>query len=78
MLLFFGASWPISVYKSWTSRKNGGKSLLFLCFIWTGYVCGLVGKFLFSPSYVIIFYCVNLLFVTVDILLYLCNRSLES
>lgn len=77
MLVLFGLSWPVSVRKSWVSKRTGGKSLLFLCFIEVGYICGLIGKIIFNPSYVIAIYCMNLVFVTADILLYLRNRKLE-
>ena len=50
MLICFGVSWPVSVYKSWVSRKAGGKSLLFLCLIDFGYLVGLLGKLFFNPS----------------------------
>lgn len=78
MLVCFGASWPVSVYKSWTSRSIKGKSLLFLLLIEIGYIVGLVGKILYNPSYVIAVYCVNLLFVTTDIALYFRNRRLAD
>jgi len=78
MLVCFGASWPVSVYKSWTSRSTKGKSLLFLLLIDTGYIVGLTGKLIFSPSYVIAVYCINILFVTTDIVLFFRNRRLET
>ena len=78
MLICFGVSWPVSVYKSWVSRKTGGKSLLFLFLIWFGYLVGLIGKLLFNPSYVIAIYIVNLCFVTADIVLYFRNRNIEG
>lgn len=77
MLILFGISWPVSVYKSWTSKSTKGKSLVFLCCIEAGYICGLLGKILYNPSYVIIVYCLNLTFVTTDIFLYFRNRRLE-
>ena len=46
MVVCFGLSWPISIHKSWTSRTAKGKSLFFECFIWIGYVFGIVRKFL--------------------------------
>lgn len=78
MLLCFGASWPVSVYKSWKSRSTGGKSLLFLCLIDTGYFVGLIGKLLYNPSYVIAVYGLNALFVTADIILYFRNSKAET
>ncbi|MCI8361245.1 MAG: hypothetical protein HFE86_07930 [Clostridiales bacterium] len=78
MLICFGISWPISAYKSWKARQTGGKSLLFLVLIDLGYIVGLIGKILFRPDYVIVVYCINLFFVTADLLLYFRNRRLEK
>ena len=33
MIICFGLSWPLSVYKSWKSRTSKGKSLQFEIFI---------------------------------------------
>ena len=38
MIVCFGLSWPVSIYKSYTSRTAKGKSLFFEVFIWIGYV----------------------------------------
>ncbi len=32
MILSFGGSWPMNVYKSYRARTTKGKSLGFLCF----------------------------------------------
>lgn len=78
MLICFGISWPVSVYKSWTSRKTGGKSLLFLLLIDTGYIVGLLGKIIYDFNWVIVVYCANTLFVTIDIILYFRNKTIEK
>ena len=39
MVLCFGISWPVAIVKSWKSRTTKGKSLVFMLFIWVGYVC---------------------------------------
>ena len=44
MIVCFGISWPLSVYRSYKSRSTKGKSLLFMCFIAFGYVCGITSK----------------------------------
>lgn len=46
MIVCFGLSWPISIRKSIVSRTAKGKSLVFECFIWLGYVFGIVRKFM--------------------------------
>ncbi len=42
MILAFGLSWPLSIYKSVKSRTAKGKSLQFEIFIWLGYIAGIV------------------------------------
>jgi hypothetical protein len=78
MLLCFGAAWPFSLYKSYTSKQNAGKSLIFLCVILVGYVAGTVHKVLYSFDYVIYLYILNGSMVLTDILLYLRNRRLGA
>jgi len=44
MIVSFGASWPVNVVKSYKARTIKGKSLLFLCFIFFGYIAGIASK----------------------------------
>jgi len=79
MVLCFGISWPLSVIKSYKSRTAKGKSLLFLIIIWLGYVFGISGKFItHNVNYVLIFYILNILMVSCDLILYFRNRSLDK
>jgi len=78
MVICFGLSWPLSVYKSWKSGTAKGKSLLFEVFIWIGYVCGIAGKIItHNITYVFIFYIINICMVSADIVLYFrnCHRD---
>ena len=77
MLLCFGAAWPFSVRKSYRSRSNRGKSLLFLCVIEIGYVAGILHKALYNPDPVIVLYILNLVMVFADIILYFRNRRIQ-
>ncbi len=77
MLLCFGFSWPFSIYKSWTSRKTGGKSIQFLFLVVVGYVCGVIHKILYKPDPVVFLYALNALMVSTDIVLFYRNRALE-
>lgn len=78
MLICFGCSWPINVYKSYKSRSTSGKSLTFLLIIVAGYVFGIAGKIMSGNiNYVLIFYLLNLLVVSADIALYFRNKSIE-
>ncbi len=80
MLVCFGAVWPISIYKSWTSRNCGDKSLPFLLVIILGYLAG-IGKCLLDWENVhwsvLVMYGLNVLMVSVDALLYFRNKALE-
>ena len=79
MVISFGISWPTSIIKSYRARTAKGKSLLFLCFIFFGYVCGIAAKILSgSITYVFAFYVLNLLMVGADIALYFRNKRLDA
>lgn len=79
MVICFGASWPLSLYKSVVSCTAKGKSLLFECLIAVGYVFGICGKLVGGNiTYVFIFYVLNLLMVSLDIGVYFRNRRLDQ
>ncbi len=84
MLICFGASWPLNVIKSYKARTTKGKSLGFLLLIILGYIAGIVSKFTsesymasFSQKwYVLCFYFLNLIMVSLDLCMYFRNRRL--
>lgn len=79
MIISFGASWPLSIVRSYKSRSTKGKSLFFMCFILFGYACGLTAKFLnrdFGLAF--IFYFPNIILVSTDIYLYFRNKKIEK
>lgn len=86
MVVSFGASWPLNVIKSYKARTAKGKSLAFLCFIFCGYIAGIISKLLnpaymaafVSKWYVLFFYVLNLIMVAVDLCLYIRNRKLDK
>ncbi len=79
MLICFGMSWPISVYKSITSKSTQGKSLVFILAIIVGYVCGIIGKILSGQiNYVLGLYIFNLIVVSIDLVLYFINKHNEK
>ena len=86
MVLCFGASWPMNIVRSYRARTAKGKSLAFLVLISIGYVAGIISKFMnetymneFATKwYVLIFYCINLVMVCIDILLYFRNRAIDK
>jgi uncharacterized membrane protein len=78
MMICFGAAWPVSIYKSWTSRTCAGKSVIFLYIVLVGYIAGITHKLLYNYNWVIILYILNGLMVIIDILLYYRNLRLQK
>ena len=78
MLICFGLSWPFNIAKSLRSRTAKGKSVAFEVLIITGYLCGMVGKFILGDlCYVVLFYIADILMVATDLVLTLRNRRLD-
>lgn len=85
MILSFGFSWPMNVIKSYKARSTKGKSLLFLCLIFFGYIAGIASKFtneaymasFSSKWYVLVFYFINITMVGIDLALYVRNYRLD-
>lgn len=74
MVICFGISWPMSIIKSYKAHTTKGKSLPFLCMITIGYVCGIFSKIYSGRiTYVFIFYCLNLIMLITELVLY--NRN---
>ena len=79
MLVCFGLSWPISVYKSIKSKSTQGKSVVFIGAIIIGYISGIIGKIVNGQiTYVLIIYCFNLIVVLIDLGLFFMNKRLEN
>ncbi|MBQ8880443.1 MAG: hypothetical protein IJY69_06370 [Clostridia bacterium] len=86
MIVSFGASWPANVLKSYRARTTKGKSLMFLCLIFFGYIAGIISKLVneaymaafASKWYVLIFYVLNLIMVGLDLCLYYRNYLLDK
>lgn len=84
MLICFGFSWPLNVIKSYKARTAKGKSLPFLLLIISGYIAGIASKFV-NPAfdfadkwYVLFFYFLNLIMVSLDVVMYFRNRRLDK
>ena len=75
MLICFGAAWPLSIYKSYTSKSTAGKSVIFLIIIMIGYVAGILNKLLYNYDFVIYLYILNLFMVFIDTMLYFRNSK---
>ena len=82
MLVAFGCSWPFNILKSWRSRTAKGKSVIFEFIVVFGYLIGLLGKLITFYrtgvwAWSIWFYFADIAMVTVDIVLYFRNVSLD-
>lgn len=83
MVISFGISWPASIAKSIRSRTAKGKSLFFLLMIWIGYLAGVTWKVLVYAQtgvikYPSVFYLINLIMVSIDLILYFRNKKLDG
>ena len=87
MLICFGLSWPMSIYKSLKSRTARGKSLTFEIIIWIGYMIGIIRKGVLINSgenfdwlfyLALAFYIINLVQITFDMLIYARNKKLDA
>ena len=77
-LVCFGAAWPFSIYKSYTSRSNKGKSLFFLLVLLMGYSSGILHKLIYNFDSVIYLYVLNFCLVFTDIILYFRNKRINN
>ncbi|MDD5102704.1 MAG: hypothetical protein PHH62_06975, partial [Endomicrobiaceae bacterium] len=48
MLLCFASAWPFSIRKSYMSKQNTGKSVIFLYIVLVGYVAGMLHKVVYN------------------------------
>lgn len=78
MLVCFGAAWPFSIYRSYTSGKTGGKSLFFLIIVLVGYVAGIANKLFYRFDNVVYLYALNFAMVSIDTALWFRNKKREK
>ena len=86
MIVSFGISWPMNVIKSYKARTTKGKSLWFLLLILFGYVAGISSKLVNveymnnfeNKWYVLVFYVINFIMVSVDLGFYIRNYKLDK
>lgn len=75
MLVCFGISWPLSIYKQYKSKSSGGKSRVFALIVLLGYVFGILHKISYRFDYVVLLYVLNLGMVAIDLLLTIYYRK---
>ena len=79
MLLCFGFSWPLNVIKAYRAKTAKGTSLPFVLLIITGYIAGISAKLISGKiNYVLIAYILNLAIVSLNVIVYFRNVSLDK
>ena len=78
MLFCFGASWPVSIVKTYKVKNPTGKSTGFLMLIIVGYIAGIINKLYGQVNWVLGLYVLNLLMVSADFFLVLYYRRLRE
>ena len=79
MLICFGISWPLSVYKNIKARTAKSMSLGFILMITGGYICGIISKIYANRiNYVLVVYLLNLAIVSVNIAVYFRNKKFDK
>lgn len=79
MVILFGVSWPVNIFKSYKSKTAKGKSVIFLILIFLGYLSGIIGKIVTNNiTYVLIFYVLNIVMVAFDIFLFYRNKKIDN
>lgn len=69
MLVCFGASWPLAIYKTVKAKNPVGKSVPFLYLVLVGYISGCIHKIYFSFDKVLWLYALNAVMVLIDLIL---------
>ena len=79
MLICFGFSWPINLVKNYRAKTARTTSLPFLLLITAGYIAGIMAKVISDQiNYVLIVYVLNLLFVSLNLIVYFRNRNIDK
>ena len=79
MLICFGLSWPLNVIKAYKARTTKGTSLPFILLIVTGYIAGITAKIISGQlNYVLIVYLLNLAIVSLNVVIYFRNLTLDK
>ena len=79
MLVCFGFSWPLNVIKAYRAKTAKGTSLPFILLIITGYIAGISAKLISGQiNFVLIAYILNLAIVSLNVIVYFRNVSLDK
>lgn len=79
MLICFGLSWPLSLYKNIKAKSAKNMSLQFTLLIITGYIAGITAKIVsHNINYVLAIYLLNLVIVSANIIVYFINKRYDK
>ena len=79
MLICFGFSWPMSVYKNIKARTAKSMSLQFILLIIIGYIAGIAAKLYTQKyNYVLVVYLINLIMVSANLAVYFINKRYDA
>ena len=79
MLVCFGFSWPLNLIKAYRAKTAESTSLPFILLIITGYIAGISAKLVLGNiSYVLIAYLLNLAIVSLNLIVYFRNVTLDK
>lgn len=77
MLLCFGLSWPMNLFKNIRARSAKAMSLPFIVLIVVGYIAGVTAKIISGVTlanlYVFVVYLFNLVMVSANLVVYFIN-----
>ncbi len=78
MLICFGLSWPLNVYRNVKAHTAKGMSIAFTLLIIAGYAAGITAKIVcHNFSYVLAVYFLNLAIVSLNVIVYFRNKRLD-
>jgi len=84
MLICFGFSWPLNLIKNIKAGTAKAMSLPFIVLILFGYIAGIAAKFVgyfvqgIALNYVLIVYFLNLIFVSINFVVYFINKGKDK
>ncbi len=79
MLVCFGFSWPMNLFKAYKAQTSKSTSLPFILLIITGYIAGISAKIVLGNiNYVLVAYLLNLAIVSLNLVVYFRNVALDK
>ena len=79
MLVCFGFSWPMNLFKAYKAQTSKSTSLPFILLIITGYIAGISAKIVLGNiNYVLVAYLLNLAIVSLNLVVYFRNITLDK